>query len=517
MQSLSNPDSTWYIVVASQHKLNLALKASKPRVTNIPVTSSAKHAYNKIVATVGPACREEAQLAALVEAGVNVFRLNMAHGETDQHEVVFNRIRRIGEALNKPIAVLVDLAGPKIRLGEMPGGQADCAPGATYRFVRGDATTKPGELATSYPVLIDELSVGDRIMLVDGTVRMDVVERSSEALTCRVVQSGMIRSRQGVNLPGAKISLPAMSDLDREHAAWAAKVGADFVSLSFVRSPKEVTELKWLLGYHKSTAKVIAKIEKQEAVDQLEEIVQAADGIMVARGDLGVEIDVASMPVVQKRIVATCNRYDRPVIIATQMLDSMQHSRQPTRAEVTDVANAILDGCDATMLSGETAVGEYPVAAVEMMNRIALATEELLADRPPQPPPIELPGDLKHITQSVVLGAVQIAKDLDADLMTVVSRSGVTTLSMSKRRHLVPIIGISDRPDVLRQMNLFWGVIPLIGAPTTDSHDLLKFVEAWGEKTGTLKLGSHVVLVAGIGLASRGHNMVRVHEVGAEH
>ena len=253
--------------------------------------------------------------------------------------------------------------------------------------MRGEVTNNPDELVTNYPGLIDELHVGDRVMLVDGTVRLDVVERSIDWVACRVAQSGLIRNRQGVNLPGVKVSLPAMSDADRKHAVWAATNGADFVSLSFVRSPKEVLELKWLLTYHKSTAHVIAKIEKQEALDQLDEVVKAADGVMVARGDLGVEIDVARMPVVQKLIVATCNKYDRPVIIATQMLDSMQHSRQPTRAEVTDVANAILDGCDACMLSGETAVGEYPRSAVEMMHRVALATEPLFATRTSLPLP----------------------------------------------------------------------------------------------------------------------------------
>ncbi len=486
-------------------------------MTNDITVSSAPRAHTKIVATVGPASREEPQLASLIAAGVDVFRLNMAHGELEQHEIVLNRIRRIGEQMGRPVGVLVDLAGPKIRLGELPGGQVDCPAGGAFRFIRGDTISKPNELVTTYAAMIDELSVGDRVMLVDGTVRMDVVERGADHVGCKVVQPGLIRSRQGVNLPGAKISLPAMSDADREHAVWAARHGADFVSLSFVRSPKEVTELKWLLNYHKSTAKVIAKIEKQEAIDQLDEIVIASDGIMVARGDLGVEIDVASMPVVQKRIVATCNQYDRPVIIATQMLDSMQKSRQPTRAEVTDVANAILDGCDATMLSGETAVGDYPVAAVEMMNRVALATEPLLAGRPSNPPPIVLPADLKRITQAVVLGAVSIAKDLKAKLMVVVSHSGATALAISKRRNLVPIAGVSDKIEMLRQMNLYWGVIPVPGAPTSDSIELLKFIEEWGQKNGYLSNGSQVVLVAGIGLASRGHNMVRVHEVGSEH
>jgi pyruvate kinase len=473
-------------------------------------------ARTKIVATVGPACRKEQQLTELIEAGADVFRLNMAHADLSAHEEVLARIRRVSERLNVPIAVLVDLAGPKIRLGELPGGQVECHKGEEFSFVRGTSSNNPRELTTTYEAMTSELQPGDRVMLVDGTVRMDVIERGSGFVKCRVLQGGVIRSRQGVNLPGAKISLPAMSDTDREHAAWAAKNGIDFVSLSFVRAAKEVHELKWLLGYHKSSARVIAKIEKQEAIDQLTDIVRAADGIMVARGDLGVEIDVARMPVVQKEIIATCNRFDKPVIVATQMLDSMQHSRQPTRAEVTDVANAILDGCDATMLSGETAVGEFPCDAVTMMNRIALATEPLLKDHESLAPPAEKCEDLQPITQAVVFGAVRIAKELKAQLVTVVSHSGLTALALSKRRSYVPIVGVSDRPETLRQMALYWGVIPVSGAPTSDSIELLRFVERWGQERGYLTHGGHVVLVAGVGLASRGHNMVRVHEVGGE-
>jgi pyruvate kinase len=486
-------------------------------VTPPAAISTNRRTRTKIVATVGPACSEESQLASLIEAGVDVFRLNMAHGELVEKERILNSIRRVSERLQRPTGVLVDLAGPKIRLGDLPGGQHDCVQGTEVTFVRGEASTTPGELTTNYEALIDELHAGDRVMLVDGTVGLEVLEASSHSARCRVTQSGIVRSRQGVNLPGVKVSLPALSEADREHAVWAAEHGADFVSLSFVRAAKEVHELKWLLGYHRSTAKVIAKIEKQEALDQLVEIVIASDGIMVARGDLGVEIDVAKMPMVQKQIVATCNQYDKPVIIATQMLDSMQHSRQPSRAEVTDVANAILDGCDACMLSGETAVGEYPRAAVEMMQRVAFATEPLFHDRNTLPPPVVLPTDLKRITQGVVFGAVNIAKELDARLMVVVSNSGATALAISKRRNFVPIVGVSTRPEVLRQMCLYWGVIPLADAPTTDSIQLLQFVEEWGERTGYLTAGDYIVLVAGIGLASRGHNMVRVHEVGTGH
>ncbi len=473
-----------------------------------------KRARTKIVATVGPASREEDKLAELITAGVDVFRLNMAHGDLKTHEEVLGRIRRLSEQLGRPVAVLADLAGPKIRCGEIPGGQVMCKIGEEFRFVRGEKSEKPGELTINYERLVDELRPGDRIMLVDGTIRMEVLDKTSDYVRCVVKQGGLLRSRQGVNLPGAKISLPAMSDTDREHALWAAKNGVDYVSLSFVRSPKEVTELKWMMSYHKSAAHVIAKIEKQEALDQLDAIVQAADGIMVARGDLGVEINITQIPVVQKQIVATCNRYDKPVIIATQMLDSMQHSRLPTRAEVNDIANAILDGCDACMLSGETAVGEYPVESVQMMNDVALVTEELFRDRPTAPPPIKLNENLRPVTQGVVFGAVHIAQQLKAEMIVVVSHGGATALSLAKRRNSTPIVGVSDNPETLRKMCLYWGVIPLAGAPTTDSIQLLEHIEQWGVHEGMLNRGDYVVLVAGLGLASKGHNMVRVHTVG---
>jgi pyruvate kinase len=471
-------------------------------------------ANTKIVATVGPASRREANLSALIDAGVDVFRLNMAHGDIPQHEEVLARIRKLSADKHHPIAVLVDLAGPKIRLGELVGGEVNCELGAEFEFIREESSTDPHKLGSTYDKLIDELRVGDRVMLADGTVSMLIESKSKHSAKCRCVQAGPIRSRQGINLPGVKVSLPAMSEEDKEHAVWAARNGVDYVSLSFVRSPKEVLELKWLLDFHHSPALVIAKIEKQEALDQLEAIVHATDGIMVARGDLGVEIDVARMPVVQKQIIAMCHRYQKPVIVATQMLDSMQHSPRPTRAEVTDVANAILDGADACMLSGETAVGEYPIAAVEMMNRVAAATEPLFATRPPFETPDKLPEGLLPITHGVVLGAGQIAKQLDAKIIVVVSHSGVTALSISKHRSLVPTIGVSNRESTLRQMCLYWGVIPLADAPMTDSFELIQHVEKWGLENRTLAVGDNLVLVAGIGLASKGHNMVRVHIVG---
>ena len=485
----------------------------------------------KIVATIGPACREEAGLRGLVDAGVDVFRLNMAHGSIEEHQETLSRVRRVAEAAGRPIGVLVDLAGPKIRLGEIPGGSLDCVEGAVFKFVRGSESRKPDEFTTTYERLIDELAVGDAVMLADGTISLVVEERSPNEARCRVVQGGLIRSRQGVNLPGVKLSVAAMSAADWQHAEWAAAAGADFVSLSFVRSAVEVKLLKELLRTRGSKARVVAKIEKREAIDNLDSIVEAADAVMVARGDLGVEIDVASMPMMQKQIIRACQRYQKPVIVATQMLDSMQHSRRPTRAETTDVANAILDGADACMLSGETAIGEHPRLVVEMMRRIASATEkQYLQDRRQfledslgrgraasagefLPPPEFLVEGLHPITQAVVDGASRIAAELDAKLVVVASKSGVTAIARSKRRGAVPTVGVSDDPATLRQMSLYWGVTPLAAAEGGDINRLLEHVSGWGRREGRLQHGDRILLVAGHGFGTGGHNMALVHEV----
>ncbi|MDZ7615583.1 MAG: pyruvate kinase, partial [Patescibacteria group bacterium] len=440
----------------------------------------------KIVATVGPACESRQQLIELLLAGVDVFRINMAHGKPADQEPRLETIRAASEATGHPVAVLADLAGPKIRLGELPGDQLTLDADDTVCFVRvpqdslqDTARPRPSKdgitlhqeggsvyhLTTNYLPLVDELQPGDRVMLADGTVSLEVEAVDANMARCHVVQPGLIRSRQGVNLPGVKLSAPALGPEDRENAIWAAKAGIDFVGLSFVRAPEEILALKALLAEHGSAARVIAKIEKPEAVAQLEAIVEATDGVMVARGDLGVEIDIATVAVVQKRIIAQCNRRRKPVIVATQMLDSMQHSRVPTRAEVADVANAILDGADACMLSGETAVGRFPRQAVEMMHRIALATEPLCRNLPrPRLPDLKGHG-INPITETTVFAAGRMAEELDAKLVVVASATGATALSMAKNRNWVPTLGVSDSPETLRRMCLYWGMIPLAGAP----------------------------------------------------
>ncbi len=484
----------------------------------------------KIVATLGPASSSEQAIGALIQAGVDVFRLNMAHGTVAEHQETLDRIRRMSEELVRPVGVLVDLAGPKIRLGELPGGGIECVEGTRVQFVRGSGESTHDTFTTTYAPLVDELGPGDPVMLADGTVALVVEERRPDCVVCRVVQGGALRSRQGVNLPGVKLSVAAMTSADWQHAEWAAGAGADFVSLSFVRSPVEVRLLKELLRTRGSVARVVAKIEKREAVEAMEAIVEAADVVMVARGDLGVEIDVATMPMVQKRIIRVCQRFQKPVIVATQMLDSMQHSRRPTRAEATDVANAILDGADACMLSGETAIGDHPRLVVEMMRRIARATEsQYLADRwlsleerhrapwlaaaVDAAAPEVTPEGLHPITQAVVDGAGRIAADIGARLVVVASRTGVTAIARSKRRGAVPTVGVSDNVSTLRQMALYWGVTPLAGTVSTDVDALFAHVTAWGLAGGRLTKGDRIVFVAGVGFGTGGHNMALVKEV----
>jgi len=466
--------------------------------------------HTKIVATIGPACAQVEQLAELIQAGVDVFRVNMAHGSRAEHQQRLADVRQASDDVQRPVAILIDLAGPKIRLGDLPEGQHECVGGDKVTFVRGDVATRPGEFTVTYEPLIDELHAGDCVVLADGTVSLRVDRVDGDSAVCHVVQGGIVRSRQGVNLPGVVLSVPTLGEVDRDNAVWAAQNDVDFVGLSFVRSPDDVRQLKSLLAKHGSDAQVVAKIEKPEAVAQLDAIVEATDAVMVARGDLGVEIDVAEVPIVQKRIINRCRRRRKPVIVATQMLDSMQHARIPTRAEVNDVANAILDGADACMLSGETAIGVYPREAVEMMHRVATATESLHRRRRAAEPE----GPLLHpITEATAEAAGALAERLQAKILVIATGSGQTALTLSKNRYFVPTIGVSDERATLRRMCLYWGVVPLAGAPTDDPRRLMEFVVHRGKAAGHLAAGDRAVMMAGTGLQATKHNMIVVHQI----
>lgn len=482
----------------------------------MPHDSWKRESHTKIVATAGPACDTPEKVAELILAGVDVFRLNTAHGTSEQHQVRLDRIRAAERRTGRTVAVLVDLAGPKMRLGEIPGGSVELSVGDQVAFIRGHETTDPKVFTCIYEPLLDELSTGNRVMLADGTVALKVLSNDGQRAACEVIQGGSLRSKQGVNLPNVPLKAAAMSDTDRANAIWAVDAGADYISLSFVRTAGDIRELKELIASRRpaNAPHVIAKIEKPEALEQLEEIVAAADGIMVARGDLGVEVDIAEIAVAQKRIVSACHRARKPVIIATQMLDSMQNSRLPTRAEATDVANAILDGADACMLSGESAIGKYPVESVMMMHRIAIATEPLLRDRKTSRDEENRPTPgVSPITDAAARAAGRLAEELNAQLVVVASSTGRAALSLSKNRRFVPTIGVSDSLSSLRRMCLYWGVIPVPDAPAHEDRELIDFVVDRGVASGDLQKGDRILLLSGTGLPTSRHNVVLVHEV----
>lgn len=481
------------------------------------LSPAAQSSQTKIVATIGPACRTDAMLSELIQAGVEVFRINTAHGSREDHQWALDAVRRVSEQTSQVAAVLVDLGGPKIRLGELPDGKYECVRGEKITFLDADVTKagNPGEFTVTYEHLVDELQPGNRIMLADGTVALEVEDVLSDRAICRILQSGTVRNRQGVNLPGVKLSVPAMTREDRDNARWAARAGADFISLSFVRHADDITRLRELVVREKSSSKIVAKIEKPEALEHLESIVRAADAVMVARGDLGVEVDIARLPVIQKQIISMCNKMRRPVIVATQMLDSMQHSRIPTRAEVNDVATAILDGADACMLSGETAVGQYPRESVDMMRRIALSIEkefELCTERLAASPS-GVSSDVSPITEATAWHAGQLAHQLGAKLMVVVTNSGRAALSLSNCRLRVPTIGLSELDSVLRQLSLYWGVVPTRAPENMTPEQVLKWVIERGQAEGRLHSGDRIVVLGGTGLKSSRHNAVVVHEI----
>lgn len=465
----------------------------------------------KIIATVGPACQSVDQLVELIEAGVSVFRINTAHGKREDHQAKLDAIRAAGTKSGFEPAVLLDLAGPKIRLGELVEEPHYCEVGSQYRFIRGTTSSDSHELTSTYKRLIDELSVGDQVMLADGLVAMEVLEIDDDAATCVVTASGTIRSRQGINLPGANLSVSSMLPADVNNAIWGAEQGVDWMSLSFVRNSDDVASLKKLLTTYESDAMVIAKIEKPEALDDLEAIVEVADGIMVARGDLGVEIDVAATPMAQKRIIRVCKEKVKPVIVATQMLESMHTSSRPTRAEASDVANAILDGADACMLSGETAIGDYPCGTVEMMSRIMRCTESGLQDQD---------QDWRHcgarvqlMSAAVVEAAISIAERIGARCIVIATRSGGTAWIASQSRSQVPMLGVSNSATTRRRLNLLWGIHPLSAEHLEDNVELVGVVRRWCNSAQPLTKGDKIVLVKGTGVIKRAHNTVVVHTV----
>lgn len=472
----------------------------------------------KIIATLGPASNSAEMILKLILAGVDIFRINAAHGTAETFAVMLQNVRQAEKNAGVPIGVLMDLGGPKIRLGKLPGDELTLNENEAVRFsnlvneARKSAAGIP-ILTSTYEPLVEELAVGDRILLADGTVELRVTEKSPRGdwAECLVVQPGTIRSRQGVNLPGVKLSVPAMLEVDRANAAWAVQNGVNFLGLSFVRHASEIHDLKNLIQENGGGTQVVAKIEKPEAVENLVEIVEATDAVMVARGDLGVETDIANVPVLQKEIISICHHYRKPVIVATQMLESMTHHNLPTRAEVSDVANAILDGADACMLSGESAVGEYPVETVQMMHRIAMGTEDYV--RSEEDAFISDDSPFDPILEATAHSVCELAENVQAKYILAATGTGGTALCLSTNRCPVPILGLSHSLESLRRMSLYWGVLPMtLPEEKQDPTEIMRYVITLFQKQGFLTPGDRVVLLTGQNLDSC-HNAIVVYEV----
>jgi pyruvate kinase len=455
----------------------------------------------KIVATIGPASRTPEMLRRLMDAGVNVFRLNFSHGTHEEHSAVLADIRSLSKAMGRHVAVLQDLCGPKMRLGPIPGDFVDCRLGDEFTLVAESASTKLRELTCSYRDLPNDLKPGESVLFADGTVGMEVIDTARGQACLKVTLPGHLRSRQGINLPGSNLAVKSLTEKDLADLDWTAAHANDvqYVGLSFVRSADDVAWLRRELQSRKISARVIVKIEKPQAVQNLEAIVAATDGVMVARGDLGVEMDVQRVPAIQKRIIELCNRAHRPVITATQMLNSMEHSSRPTRAEATDVFNAVVDGTDAVMLSGESAVGEYPVESVVTMRQICGEAEAFLEARGQNKTAAHasLSGFVETITEAAVDAAYLITEQLNSPVVAVATDSGRTAVALSNRRPTATILAVTRTEEIARTLAVCWGVTSLVMAETASAEQQLAFAIDWAKSQRLIRSGQHVVLVRG--------------------
>jgi pyruvate kinase len=474
----------------------------------------------KIVATVGPSSRSPQMLEKLVRAGVNVFRLNFSHGTHEEHFDVIRSVREIAARLHRPIALLQDLSGPKIRIGRVRDG-AVLRNGARLTITTDTTVEGSAELvSTTYAALPRDVKAGDRVLLDDGNLELRVVGTAGERVECEVVDGGPLRSNKGINLPGVALSTPALTEKDRRDLAFGIQHRVDFVALSFVRQAQDVLEAKRLLRSLGAETPVIAKIEKPQALDNLDAILAAADGVMVARGDLGVEVGTENVPIAQKQIIAAANRAGRVVITATQMLESMIENPRPTRAEASDVANAILDGTDAVMLSGESAVGRFPVETVETMARIADFTEEHGsssirrrgdARRSDQAAGPEAPGT--PVTRSLTRVAASVADELGCKLIVAFTESGITAQLVALNRPRVPVVAVTHEDLVYRQLALWWGVVPVRSDFVENTDELLSGGEERLKARGLVEKGDTILMLSGHSPAAAATNMLRVHTV----
>jgi pyruvate kinase len=450
----------------------------------------------KIVCTIGPASSSTEVLGRLVDAGMDVARLNFSHGTLAEHRERLERVRSVSDAKGRPVAILQDLPGPKVRLGEFENGTATLQAGQSFVLTADDVPGSAARVSVSYENLAREVAPGARILVADGAIELAVRETRGREVVCEVLVGGEVSSRKGMNLPGSSLSVAAFTEQDRAALAVGLRHGVDYVAVSFVRRPEDVLQVQRTIRQLDADVPVIAKIEKHEALESIDAIVEAADGVMVARGDLAVETALERVPVVQKRLIRKCNLAAKPVITATQMLGSMAGSPLPTRAEANDVANAVLDGTDAMMLSEETAVGKYAVRAVETMARIIEATEECA-------PELRGPGERRRAEplptpHAVVHGTVEIARVLRAAAIVTPTDSGSTARLVGASRPAQPILALSRDARVVRRLALIWGVHPMLVEPYASFEEMIARARAAALRSGLARAGDKLVISGGL-------------------
>ncbi len=459
----------------------------------------------KIVCTLGPVSENEETLRELIKNGLNVCRLNFSHGSHEEHKGRMDLVKKLREELNMPTAILLDTKGPEIRTGKFDAPEVLLEEGQTFTITMKDVMGNKEMCTVSYKGLANDVKTGDTILIDDGLVGLTVKEVNGDDIVCEVQNSGIVKNHKGVNVPGVKVNLPAITEKDRSDIEFGIEQGIDFIAASFVRKVSDVLAIREILEENNAThIKIISKIENQEGVDNLDEIIEVSDGIMVARGDLGVEIPTEEIPVVQKLMIKKCNEAGKPVITATQMLDSMIRNPRPTRAEVTDVANAIYDGTDAIMLSGETAAGKYPVEAVKTMATIAKRAEETMRNRRTKI------NKSKNVTDAISYATCTTAMDLDARAILSSTASGHTARMVSKFRPDCPIIATTSDESVRRQLSLTWGVIPVMRNKSANTDQVIvNSIEA--AKTAEYVNENDIVVITAGG--SETTNLIKVETV----
>ena len=467
----------------------------------------------KIVCTLGPATEDDQILRQLMLEGMDVARFNFSHGDHEQHEYNLTRIRKLREELNLPIAALLDTKGPEIRIGTFPNGPVILKKGQQFTLTVNEVEGDEHKVSITYKELVKDIEVGTRILIDDGLIEMKVLSFDDTDILCEVINGGTVSDRKGVNVPGANLSMPYISDKDYEDIVFGIEKGFDFIAASFVRTADDVLQIRKILEeHHCDSINIISKIENLQGVKNIDEIIEVSDGIMVARGDMGVEIPLEDVPIVQKMIIRKVYNAGKQVITATQMLDSMIKNPRPTRAEATDVANAIYDGTSAIMLSGETAAGQYPVEAVKTMVKIAIKAEESIDYRAlfKNRESVNNPDITNAISHATCMTAV----DLNASVIITVTKSGKTARMISKYRPPCPIIGGSTYGYVCRQLNLSWGVIPIMMREERNTDELFHHAVEATRRAGYLKEGDLTVITAGVPLGMSGTtNLIKVQTV----